>query len=163
MNWRRFLVNSWFWTFAALSAFYNVAEAISPTPGVAFFLVPCAFTASLIAPFIWLTRLIWEGHLRPIPRINEHNVNGIPWWEDYSRTHHWVHLYDTNGFYVDNPELNVHTRVIQCKKCAQTRRVWNGCNIGDIRYGCAKIPWLWQVTHPVIPAWDVNFRPPWIS
>lgn len=161
VSWSRFLVNSWFWVFATLAAWWHIAEAVHPSDAP-FFLGPCVAVTCIIAPLVWLGGFLVQRLRDEAAYREERSARKDPWWENYSRQHNWKHLYDTNGFFTDDPAKEVWTRVIQCTRCAQTRRIWAGCDVSKIKWGCAKIPWLGQLTHPVIPAWDVNSRPPWV-
>jgi hypothetical protein len=164
-SWPRFLTNSWFWTFAVLSAYWHIAEAIRPS-NAPFFLLPCVLVTCLVVPIIWLIRYAWELYREHVADHEERKTWDKFWWEDHSRQHHWVHLYATDGYFTHQPDVNVRTRVISCVNCFQMRRIWDGSplvNNREISWGCPKVPWTYRLAHGgAVPLWDVNSRPPWV-
>lgn len=157
-----FLVNSFFWMFAIISAWWNVFNRQAE----AYFLVPCLFITTLVwTLFVPVKLLIGEY----IGEYRQHSVGyvdarGFPSWEQTMREHRWAVWYETDGFFTSDPNKHVRTKVIICGNCHQWRRVWTGANMENVRYGCPKIPWTYRSGQVAgVPPWSVNERPPWIK
>jgi hypothetical protein len=122
------------------------------------------FATSLIAPIIWLIRYAWELYREHVSDLEERKAQGDFWWEDYSRQHHWVLLYTTDGFFTHKPDVIVRSKVISCTGCFQTRRIWDQSPLlREVSWGCPKVPWAYRFIHGgAVPLWDVNSKPPWV-
>ena len=159
-----FRLNSFFWTFALMQTIEHLIGLVTGTNDEFSMLIGSLIATITLWVFIMPTELLISQHRR-YKNMQIGYLRGpslLPSWEDYSREHRWIHWYDTDGFFADEPTVHIQTRVIICGNCYQWRRIWTGASSESIRWGCPQVPKLYRMTHTLLP-WSVNSRPPWIK
>lgn len=113
-----FRLNSFFWTFAvvmiiehALALFTGVNDELGMLIG-----------SLTITITVWLLIVPSEWLMRDDKKRLKDMLHHITTTKTVKHQHHWRHWYDTNGYYADEPGVNVPSRVYYCIKCREVHR-----------------------------------------
>jgi len=113
-----FRLNSFFWIFAGVLAVEHVIALSNGMHDEAFMVSSSLMLAItlwlLIVPTEWLVRDNKKHLTNAFRRVTATRV--------VDHQHHWRHWYDTDGYYADQPNINIPSRVYYCIKCPEVHR-----------------------------------------